>query len=126
MCRFTPKQQDKVKAWISETLPRTTRQIGAWIEREYGIDYHRRSILIALLHRLEMEHRKPKAISRKLDPAKQEAFIKADNALLKQLSADQAVIFAAPCIQPMRYARWAAGHRKTSRSRSSKAAAGTA
>jgi hypothetical protein len=32
--------------------------------------------LIALLHRLGMEHRKPKAISRKLDPAKQGAFIK--------------------------------------------------
>jgi hypothetical protein len=28
------------------------------------------------LHRIGMEHRKPKAISRKLDPAKQAAFIK--------------------------------------------------
>ena len=94
MCRLTPEQQDKLKAWISETLPRTTRQIGAWIEREWGIDYQSRSGLIALLHRLGMEHRKPKAISRKLDPAKQEAFIKAYNALLNQLSADEAVIFA--------------------------------
>ena len=41
-----------------------------------------------------MEHRKPKAISRKLDPAKQAAFIKAYEALLNQLSADEAVIFA--------------------------------
>ena len=32
---------------------------------------------IALLHRLGMEHRKPTAISRKLDPAKQAAFIRA-------------------------------------------------
>jgi hypothetical protein len=29
MCRLTPEQQGKLKAWISETLPRTTRQIGA-------------------------------------------------------------------------------------------------
>jgi hypothetical protein len=41
-----------------------------------------------------MEHRKPKAMSRKLDAAKQEAFIKAYDALLNQLSADEAVIFA--------------------------------
>jgi transposase len=94
ICRLTPEQMDKLKVWISEALPRTTRQVGAWIGRECGIDYQSRSGLIALLHRLGMEHRKPKAISRKLDPAKQEAFIKAYDALLNQLSADEAVIFA--------------------------------
>ena len=94
ICRLTIDQQDKLKAWIAETLPRTTRQIGAWIERECGIDYQSRSGLIALLHRLGMEHRKPKAISRKLDPAKQKAFIEAYDALLNRLSADEAVIFA--------------------------------
>jgi transposase len=94
ICRLTSEQQDRLTAWIAETLPRTTRQVGAWIERECGIDYQSRSGLIALLHRLGMEHRKPKAISRKLDPAKQEAFIKAYDALLNQLSADEAVIFA--------------------------------
>ena len=35
------------------------------------IEYQGRSGLIALLHRLGMEHRKPKAVSRKLDPGKQ-------------------------------------------------------
>ena len=43
---------------------------------------------------LDMEHRKPKAISRKLDPEKQAAFIKACNALLNQLSVDETVLFA--------------------------------
>lgn len=94
ICRLTAEQQDRLKAWIGDTLPRTTREVGAWIARECGIDYQSRSGLIALLHRLGMEHRKPKAISRKLDPAKQEAFIKAYNALLNQLSADEAVVFA--------------------------------
>jgi transposase len=94
ICRLTSVQQDRLKAWITETLPRTTRPVGAWIERECGIDYQSRSGLIALLHRLGMEHRKPKALSRKLDPTKQEAFIKAYDALLNQLSADEAVIFA--------------------------------
>jgi transposase len=69
-CRLTVAQQDKLKAWITETLPRTTRAVGAWIAAECGIEYQTRSGLIALLHRLGMEHRKPTAISRKLDPAK--------------------------------------------------------
>jgi len=93
-CRLTVEQQDKLKAWIAETLPRTTRAVGAWIAVEYGIEYQTRSGLIALLHRLGMEHRKPKAISRKLDPVKQAAFIKGYEALMNQLSADEAVIFA--------------------------------
>jgi len=36
--RLSDEQQDKLKAWITETLPRTTRAIGAWIEKECGID----------------------------------------------------------------------------------------
>lgn len=47
-----------------------------------------------MLHRLGMEHRKPTAISRKLDPAKQAAFIRSYEALLNQLPADEAVMFA--------------------------------
>jgi transposase len=93
-CRLTAAQQDRLTAWITETLPRTTREIGAWIALECGIDYEGRSGLIALLHRLGMEHRKPKAISRKLDPAKQAAFIERYEALLNQLPADEAVMFA--------------------------------
>jgi transposase len=85
-CRLTAEQQAKLQAWIAATLPRTTREIGAWIWRECGIEYEGRSGLIALLHRLGMEHRKPTAISRKLDPAKQVAFIKAYDARLNQLS----------------------------------------
>ena len=92
-CRLTVAQQDKLKAWIAETLPRTTRAVGGWIAAECGIEYQTRSGLIALLHRLGMEHRKPTAISRKLDPVKQASFIKAYDTLMNQLSADEAVIF---------------------------------
>ena len=63
-CRLSEEQQDRLKAWISDTLPRTTREVGAWIEKECGIEYQGRSGLIALLHRLGMEHRKPKTVSR--------------------------------------------------------------
>jgi len=51
-CRLTVEQQDKLKAWIAATLPRSTRAVGAWIAAECGIEYQTRSGLIALLHRL--------------------------------------------------------------------------
>ena len=93
-CPLTAEQREKPKAWVAAALPRTTREVGAWIERVFGVPYESRSGLIKLPHRLGVEHRKPKAISRKLDRTKQEAFIKAFAALSNQLSADEAAIFA--------------------------------
>ena len=46
-----PPAGSKLKTWIAETLPRTTREFGAWIEAECGITYESRSGLIARLHR---------------------------------------------------------------------------
>ena len=86
------EQQEKLKEWVGETLPRTTREVGAWIEQAFGVVYESRSGLIALLHRLK--HRKPQAVSRKLDPAKQQAFIDAYEGLLKTLPDNEAVLFA--------------------------------
>lgn len=93
-CRLSIEQQDRLKDWITETLPRSTRQIGAWIEQEFAIAYEGRSGLIALLHRLGMEHRKPQPIPRKLDEKKQQDFIKDYNRLLNDLPEDEAVMFA--------------------------------
>jgi transposase len=93
-CRLAVEQQDKLKTWTGETLPRSIRAVGAWIARECGIEYQTRSRLIALLHRLGMEHRTPKAVSCKLDPAKQAAFIKTYEDQLNHLPGDEAVIFA--------------------------------
>ncbi len=36
-CRLSGAQQDRLKAWITATLPRTRREIGAWIEKGCGI-----------------------------------------------------------------------------------------
>src|SRR5580658_6084544 len=58
-------QEDALKAFVATTLPRSTRQIGAFIEREFGLIYESRSGLIALLHRLGLEYHKPEVISRK-------------------------------------------------------------
>jgi transposase len=92
-CRLSDQQQDQLKAWITETLPRTTCEVGAWIENECGIVYESRCGLIALLHRLGMEHRKPKAVSCKQDPDKQADFIQRYENLLNQIGDDEAVLF---------------------------------
>jgi hypothetical protein len=66
-------------------LPRTAREFGAWIEAECDITYESRSGLIALLHRLGMEH--------KLDPEKQTAFIASYDNLLNHIGDDEPVLF---------------------------------
>lgn len=97
-------QEAALVAWISETLPRSTRQVGAFIHKEFGVSYESRSGLIMLLHRLGLEYRKPEAIGRKLDAAKQKAFIAAYEALLNDLSPDEAVLFA-DAVHPTHQAR---------------------
>ena len=103
-CRLGAEQQETLTAWISQTLPRTTREIGAWIEQTFDIAYQGRSGLIALMHRLGMEHRRPTAVSCKLDAVKQQAYIDKYNALLNSLSADEAVMFA-DAVHPTHAAR---------------------
>jgi transposase len=88
------EQRQLLKSWIADALPRTTRHVGAWIEQQFGIVYQSRSGLVALLHRLGMEHRKPQAVSQKLDVDKQKGFIEAYDALLNTLPDDEAVMFA--------------------------------
>ena len=53
-CQLSGEQQEKLKAWFATALPRTTRQVGAWIENEFCVVYEGRSGLIALLHRLAL------------------------------------------------------------------------
>ena len=81
-CQLSGEQQEKLKAWVATALPRTTRQVGAWIENEFGVVYEGRSGVIALLHRLGLEYHKPNVIPRKLDEEKQRAFIEGYEKLL--------------------------------------------
>jgi transposase len=109
------KQEDDLKAWVSAALPRSTRQIGAWIEKEFGLVYESRSGLIALLHRLGLEYLKPDTIPRRLDEEKQKAFIESYDKLLNSLTDNEAVVFA-DAVHPTHAARpagcWASSQEK--------------
>ena len=101
-------QEDALKAFVAAKLPRSTRQAGAFIATEFGGVYESRSGLIALLHRLGLEYHKPEIIPRKLDEAKQKAFIESYDNLLNSLPGNDAVAVAdAGRIQPARAGCWA-------------------
>jgi transposase len=92
--QLSQAQEEALVAWISQALPRSTRHVGAYIASQFGVVYESRSGLVALLHRLGLEFKKPETIGRRLDPAKQQAFIAAYERLLNSLGSDEALVFA--------------------------------
>src|SRR6202162_4345200 len=102
--KMSAEQCDALKAWVGTTLPRSTRQVGAWIAEEFGLVYESRSGLIALLHRLGLEYHKPNVIARKLDVAEQKAFIESHDKLLNSLGNDEAVLYV-DAVHPTHAAR---------------------
>ena len=103
-CQMSDEQQEKLKVWAASALPGSTRQIGAWIEKEFGPVCAGRSGLIALLNRLGLEYQKPEVIPRKLDEDKQRAFIAAYENMLNSLPENEAVLFAG-AVHPTHAAR---------------------
>jgi len=85
-------QESALSEWIDAHHPRSTREIGAFVKRSFGVSYSPAG-LIALLHRLGFEYRKPKAMPRGLDDAQQQAFIDRYEKLLNTMGADEAVVF---------------------------------
>src|SRR5271169_6752907 len=98
------EQSEALKAWVNATLPRSTRHIGAWIAKEFGLVYESRSGLIALLHRLGLEYHKPELISRKLNEKTQKAQIDAYENLLNSKGDDEVVLFV-DAVHPTHAAR---------------------
>ena len=98
------EQAEALKAWADATLPRSTRHVGAWIAKEFGLIYESRSGLIALLHRLGLEYRKPEVISRRLNEETQKAQIAAYENLLNSKGDDEVVLFV-DAVHPTHAAR---------------------
>jgi transposase len=86
-------QEDELVVYVSQALPGSTREVGAFIEQVFGVVYESRSGLIALLHRLGLEYKKPATIGRRLDARAQQAFIDAYEKLLNSLGPDEAALF---------------------------------
>lgn len=91
--RLSAEQEYALFTWVSASLPRNARTIGAWIVDSFGIEYSHAG-LIALLHRLKLSYRKPAMVSCKLDAVRQQAFIANYDRLMCGLGPDEAVVFA--------------------------------
>ena len=89
---LSEEQERALSAWVDAHCPRSIRKIGAFLKRTFGVSYSR-SGLIALLHRLGFDYRKPEAMPRGLDDARQQAFIDEYENLLNTMGADEAVVF---------------------------------
>ena len=44
-CELTAAQQDGLKDWVAQTLPRTSTTVGEWIEKSYGVSYTRSALV---------------------------------------------------------------------------------
>jgi len=102
--KMSAERCDALKAWVETSLPRSTRQVGSWIAKEFGLVYESRSGLIALLHRLGLEYHKPEVISRKLDPKTQKAFIASYENLMNSMGDDEVAVFV-DAVHPTHAAR---------------------
>ena len=100
---LTVIQEADLFDFVRNTLPRDTRTIGAWIAKTHGVDYSHAGLL-ALLHRLKLEYRKPDMVSSKLDPTRQKALIAGYERLLNGLRPGEAVVFA-DAVHPTHQAR---------------------
>jgi len=90
--RLSSEQESALSEWVDTHCPRSIREIAAFLKRTFGQSYSR-SGLIALLHRLGFDYRKPEAMPRGLDDARQQAFIDQYENLLNTMGADEAVVF---------------------------------
>jgi transposase len=68
--RLSTAQEAALKSWIGEALPRSTRELDAYVKQEVGVVDESRSGRIALLHRLGLAYSKPETIGRELDVEK--------------------------------------------------------
>jgi transposase len=90
---LTQAQAAAVFDWVRQSLPSSTAKVGAWIAETFGVDYSRPGV-IALMSRLGLVYRKPKLVRPQLDPRKQRVFIDAYEKLLRDMTPDEAVVFA--------------------------------
>ena len=93
--RLSGEQESALSDWVDAHCPRSIREIAAFLKRTFGQSYSR-SGLIALLHRLGFDYRKPEAMSRGLDDARQQAFIDQYENLVNTMASSRLTAWAPP------------------------------
>ena len=73
--------------YVSESLPRSVREMAVFLNQRFGVVYESRSGLIALLHRLGFVYKRPRTIGRGIRVDDQQAFIGEYEKLLGEIAA---------------------------------------
>jgi transposase len=68
-------QEEELIVYVSEGLPRSSRQVATFLNQRFGVVYESRSGLIALLHRLGFAYKRPDTIGRGMKADEQQTFI---------------------------------------------------
>src|ERR1700716_322364 len=118
-CRLPLEQQAALQNWITVRLPRSTRTIGAWLEKNHGFNYSRPG-LIALLHRLGFDYRKPHKMPRGLKMSGSRPSSQATRSFSTPWLRMRRWCSSMPSIPRIRYGPRDVGRRRTLRSLSNK------
>lgn len=98
------EQEEELIVYVSEGLPRSSRQVATFLNQRFGVVYESRSGLVALLHRLGFVYKRPDTIGRGMKADEQQAFIDGYEDLLNALGPDEAVLFV-DAVHPTHAAR---------------------
>ena len=91
--RLSVAQEAALCVWLEDHFCRSTVEIRAYVAAQFDLEYSH-SGCVKLLARLGFEYRKPKALPRVADVAKQAEFIAMYENMLNSLADDEAVYFA--------------------------------
>ena len=93
---LSAEQQAELSKHLDEKTYLTSNEIRHYIQQTYGVRYSPTGVK-DLLHRLGFSYKKPKHVPGKLDPDKQEAFLKEYRKLLKTKGQNEPVYFGDAC-----------------------------
>ena len=90
--KLTESQQQELAQHLDDKTYLTSKEIRPHVKRTYGIEYSATGMK-DLLHRLDFVYKKPKHVPGKLDPVKQNEFIKKYKKLLKTKGKNDPIYF---------------------------------
>lgn len=91
-CKLNQKQENELKAHLSEVTYKSAKDICAYVKEHYGIKYTVGGMTNWLI-KSGFVYKKPKQIPGKADPKKQEAFIKEYEELKNTLKSGEQILF---------------------------------
>jgi len=91
-CKLNQEQEEELKAYLAEVTYRSAKEICAYVKEKYGIEYTVEG-MTNWLRRNDFVYKKPKQIPGKIDPEKQEAFIKKYEELKDALKPGEQILF---------------------------------